>query len=32
MREFLTMLCSRDDLDTTIIPIGDGMALTRVKG
>ena len=32
MREFLTMLCSRDDLDTAIIPIGDGMALTRVKG
>jgi len=26
------MLFSRDDLDTTIIPIGDGMALTRVKG
>lgn len=32
MREFLTMLCSCDNLDTAIIPIGDGMALTRVKG
>ena len=32
MRDFLTMLCSSDNFDTAIIPIGDGMALTRVKG
>lgn len=32
MRDFLTMLCESSMLDTAIIPIGDGMALTRVKG
>lgn len=32
MRDFLTMLCSSDKFDTSIVPIGDGMALTRVKG
>lgn len=32
MRDFLSMLCSEDRFDTAIIPIGDGMALTRVKG
>ncbi|MBR2500466.1 MAG: O-methyltransferase [Clostridia bacterium] len=32
MRDFLTMLSNSENLDTAIIPIGDGMALTRVKG
>ncbi len=32
MRDFLKMLSNTENLDTAIIPIGDGMALTRVKG
>lgn len=32
MRDFLNMLCSDERFDTAIVPIGDGMALTRIKG
>ncbi|MBP3337567.1 MAG: O-methyltransferase [Clostridia bacterium] len=31
LREYLDMLCTRDDLDTSILPLGDGMAITRIK-
>lgn len=32
LREFLDMLCSDERFDTAILPIGDGMAITRVEG
>ena len=31
LREYLEMLCSDKRLDTSILPLGDGMALTRVE-
>ncbi len=31
LREFLDMLCTDSRFDTAILPIGDGMAITRVK-
>lgn len=32
MRAFIQMVCSDERFDTSIVPIGDGMALTIVKG
>lgn len=31
LREYLDFLCSQEELDTSIIPLGDGMAITKVK-
>lgn len=31
LREFLDMLCNDERFDTAILPIGDGMAITKVK-
>lgn len=31
LREYLTILCNDKRFDTAIIPVGDGMAITRVK-
>ena len=31
LREFLEMLCTDERFETAILPIGDGMALTRVR-
>ncbi|MBQ3553622.1 MAG: O-methyltransferase [Clostridia bacterium] len=31
LREFLDMLCKDERFDTAILPIGDGMAITKVK-
>ena len=31
LREYLNMLCSDERYDTSIIPLGDGMAITKIK-
>ncbi len=31
LREYLSMLCSDERYDTSIIPLGDGMAITKIK-
>lgn len=31
LREYLSMLCENEKYDTSIIPLGDGMAITKIK-
>ena len=31
IREFNRLICSRDDLDTVILPVHDGLAICRKK-
>lgn len=31
LREYLDMLCKSKEYDTSILPLGDGMAITRIK-